>query len=37
MQVEDFYSKILGIEEPWSISEVRLEQKKSLVHVQLEH
>ena len=36
MQVEDFYTKILGIEEPWSISDVRLE-KKSLVHVHLEH
>ena len=37
MQVEDFYTKILGIDEPWSITEVRLDKKKSLVHVQLEH
>ncbi len=31
------YTKILGIEEPWSIADVELDEKQSLVRVQLEH
>lgn len=37
MQVEDFYGKILGIELPWEIADVRLDQKDSVVHVALAH
>jgi transposase len=37
MQVEDFYGKILGIESPWEIADVRLDQVDSTVHVRLTH
>ena len=37
MQVEDFYGKILGIEAPWEIADVRLDKAKSIVHVELSH
>ena len=37
MEVDELYTKILGIEEPWSIANVELDEKQSLVRVQLEH
>ena len=37
MQVEDFYGKILGIELPWEIADVRLDKEDLVVHVMLAH
>jgi hypothetical protein len=37
MEVAESYTKILGIEEPWSIADVELDEKQSLIRVQLEH
>ena len=37
MEVAESYTRILGIEEPWSIADVELDEKQSLVRVQLEH
>jgi transposase len=37
VQVDEFYTQILGIEAPWEISEVRLDEGDSVVHVELSH
>jgi hypothetical protein len=37
MQVDDFVGKILGIESPWEIADVRLDQKSSVIHLTLAH
>jgi hypothetical protein len=37
MEVDELYTQILGIDEPWSIADVELYEKQSLVRVQLEH
>ena len=37
MEVNELYTKILGIEEPWLIVGVQLDQMWSVVRVHLEH